>query len=307
MPKDTVEAEALDAEQTQEGASGAEQITDAKAETLAASDAPPEKEVPATWPEDWRQKLAGDDDKALKRLSRFQSPADIFKSYRALEQRMASGELKAPLPADATEEQIAEFRQANGIPEKPEGYLADTDGLVFGDEDKPRVDAFLGKMHERNAPPDVVRDALGWYHEERERALAEISKGDKEYRRASEDDLRAEWGGEYRENLNAMGMLFSNAPEGLDDEILGARGPSGKLLGDNPALLKWLVSMANEVNPAATVAPGSGMGQIDSVQSEIAKIVKVMREDRKAYDADPKMQERLRKLYEAEEKLQKRA
>ena len=67
---------------------------DASAETIEAS-------APADWPADWRQKLAGEDKKTLERLGRMASPADLFKSYRALEQKVSAGELKKGLPENA--------------------------------------------------------------------------------------------------------------------------------------------------------------------------------------------------------------
>lgn len=36
------------------------------------------------WPEDWQKKLAGEDEKELKQVSRYQSPEDVWKKARAL-------------------------------------------------------------------------------------------------------------------------------------------------------------------------------------------------------------------------------
>ena len=72
--------------------------------------------------DDWRTRLAGGDEKELKRLSRFASEADVYKAYRELEKKKSSGELKQALSKDATPEQIAEWRKENGIPETPDKY-----------------------------------------------------------------------------------------------------------------------------------------------------------------------------------------
>src|SRR5688572_23894721 len=100
--------------------------------------------APADWPADWRQKLAGEDKKTLERLGRMASPADLLKSYRALEQKISAGELKKGLPENATPEQVAEWRREQGLPEKPEGYLENLslpDGVVLGEADKPMAAA----------------------------------------------------------------------------------------------------------------------------------------------------------------------
>jgi hypothetical protein len=74
-----------------------------------------------TWGDGWREHLAAGDDKARARLERFQTPTDIFKSYRALEQRVSSGELKAnlPFPDKGTDEEKAAWRKDAGIPTSP--------------------------------------------------------------------------------------------------------------------------------------------------------------------------------------------
>ena len=93
---------------------------------------------PATWPDDWRGRLAGKDADALKRLNRFQSPEGVYKSWRSLEQRLSAGEIKSALPKDASDEQVAEWRKENGLPEKPDGYqLTRVIGREWTEADKP--------------------------------------------------------------------------------------------------------------------------------------------------------------------------
>lgn len=264
--------------------------------------------APADWPDDWRAKLAGDDEKLSKRLDRFKSPKDILTAYRALEQKMSSGEVRSKLPDDATEEQIAAYRKENGVPEKAEGYLdALPDGLVVGEEDKALVSSFLETAHGKNVSPDVVNDMLSWYYGQQDEAAAAQTEADKKFAADAEDQLRAEWGGEYRANINSVKSFLSSAPEGLGDLLMGARLADGTPLGNHPDALRWLTSLANDINPAGFVSPGAGGSQAQSIEDEIAGIEKVMREDRKAYDKDEKMQARLRQLYDAQEKLGSRA
>ena len=42
----------------------------------------------APWPDDWRQKMAGGDEKALKRLVRYQSPQGVMKALLAADARL---------------------------------------------------------------------------------------------------------------------------------------------------------------------------------------------------------------------------
>lgn len=277
-------------------------------ETPAAPEAPA-SEVKPDWPDDWRDKLAKGDEKARKRLDRFQSPADVLKSWQELERKMSSGEVKAKLPADATEEQVAAWRKDNGIPEKADGYLSVLpSGLVIGDDDKPMINSFLERVHGKNAPPEVVAEAVEWYYAQQEEQITAQVTADKAFKQSAEDSLRAEWGGEYRANVNSISAFLDTAPQTddgqpLKDLLMGARLADGTRFGDNPAALKWLARLAADANPAGFVAPAGGGSQVDSVRDEIAKIEGVMRTDRAAYNKDEKMQARLRQLYDAEEKL----
>ncbi len=267
------------------------------------------KEVVPDWPDDWRDKLAKGDEKVRKRLDRFQSPADILKSWQSLEQKFYSGDVKSKLPDDATEDQIAAYRKENGIPDKPEGYLENLpNGLVIGDEDKPLVESYIERVHGKNADPAVVQETLDWYYQIQEDQMAQQAQSDEEVRQKFDDELRAEWGGEYRSNISAIKNFLSQAPDAddgtpLKDLILDSRLSDGTPAGSHPTMLRWLARLASEANPAGFVAPGAGLSQAQGVKDEIAEIEKVMREDRTAYNKDTKMQERLRVLYDAEAKL----
>lgn len=285
-------------------------------ETLLNAEAPaeePKAVAPADWPEDWRTKLSKDDEKLGKRLERFKSPGDIVKSWLSAEQKISSGEFKAELPKDATEEQITEYRNANGIPQEPTGYLDSLgDGLVVGEEDKEKFGSFLETAHAANMPPAYVNAALAWYNEEQEATATAVIESDKQYARESEDSLRAEWGPEYRANVNTVKSFLDTAPVAEDgtsftDLLMGARLADGTAFGSNPAALKWILGMAGEINPAGFISPGEAKTQAQGVEDEINKINEIMRTDRKKYDKDPAMQARYLQLLDAQEKLSARA
>jgi len=270
--------------------------------------------APADWPEDWRAKLAGDDEKLGKRLERFKSPKDVWQSFLSAEAKISSGQMKPVLPKDATEEDIAAYRKEIGVPEKADGYLESLpNGLVIGDADKPMADSFLSAAHAANMPPEFVGAALDWYYKSQETQVAETQASDKAFRAESEDALRSEWGGEYRANQTALKNFLDSQPMydeeagiSFGDLMRGARGPDGRLLGDNPAFLNWALTLANNENPAGFVPPANGGSQANSVAEEIAAIEKTMRINRSAYDKDEKMQARYLQLISAREKLKGR-
>jgi hypothetical protein len=252
------------------------------------------------WAPDWRLKAAGGDEKVAKSFERFASPKALADSYRALNQRLSSGELRSMLPKDAKPEEVAKWRTENGIPEKPEAYEM-PEGLVVGEEDKAGVNEFLTAMHGANATPAQVQAGLNAYYKIKEQSIAALGESDVAHRDEVQDTLRAEWGAEYRGNVNSINAFLDMAPAGVKEKLLSARMPDGRAVANDPDMMRTLIAWAREVNPVGTVVPAGG-DQMGAIDTEIDKIRKVMREDRKAYDRDEKMQERFRQLLEARDK-----
>lgn len=285
----------------------------APAPTLAAADpaADPAKPVEATWPDDWRQKLAGEDKAYLKQLERFDSPAALAKSYKEAQAKIASGAVKTPLAKDATPEQVAAWRAENGVPEKPDGYEVKPEGgFVFGDADKPVLDSFTAFAHGKNWSPTQVNEAATWYAQLQEEATARQDTADAEFRSGAEDTLRAEWGGEYRRNLSTVqNFLASHAPDGVADRLLGGRMADGRRIGDDPAVLQFLVRAARDANPMASVVPAGTPNAPQAIGDELANLKKMMGDDRSEYWHGPKseqLQARYRELKTAQTQMSAR-
>ena len=277
----------------------AEESTEAVLEQSAEKSVETEKQ----WPDDWRSQMAGGDTKELKRLERFSAPTDVFRSWRAMEQRMSSGELKSALKDGASEEEVAAWRKENGIPEGHDKYeVMLSEGLVIGDDDKPIIENFLAAAHEANLSSKQASRAVQWYFDHQEKMAAEKAEIDKIAEQRNEDLLRTEWGAEYRTNINRINALLEQAPQGVKDAFLGGRTADGQIIGSDANILRWLDTTARTLNPLATVVPGAGANMANAIRDEIAAIEKVMRENRAAYNRDEAMQARLRELYAAAEK-----
>jgi hypothetical protein len=62
----------------------------------------------------------------VKDLEKYTDPRAVYQSLRDLQAKISKGELKAPptpLPENATAEQKAAWRQANGLPATAEDYV----------------------------------------------------------------------------------------------------------------------------------------------------------------------------------------
>lgn len=267
---------------------------------------PPAADPPANDPpaDDWRARLAGEDKKLLGYLARIPSEKELVARVKKHDDDLKAGKYLKPLPENPTDEEVAAWRKANGVPGAPEGYLEKLpEGLVVGDDDKPFVDKFLQSMHGANAPPALANAALATYYEIVEEQVAAQAEAENAARGESIEALREEWGGDYRRNLNVMTGFLDTLPEPVANAFRHGKGADGVPLGYNADVLRWLTSLAMESNPVATVVPGAGANQASAIADEIAAIDKVMREDRDRYNRDDKMQARYRELIDAQLKL----
>ena len=255
---------------------------------------------------DWRSAAAGDDDKFKSQLERFDSLGSFANSFREAQQKISSGQLQDELPQDATPDQIQAYRQQHGVPLEPTGYTENLpDGLVLGDDDKEIFGSFAEALHEVNAPPEIAHKAIEWYNsfaEQQQDALAEM---DHVQHQETEDMLRQEWGGDYRQNINVVGaMIEKTFGEEGKNILLNARGQDGRAIMNNPEVLTGLAEVARQIMHPMSL-PGQGnVNPQQTVDAEIEEIEKFMREDRQAYIKDEAMQARLRQLYDIRAKHQ---
>lgn len=272
---------------------------------------------PQTWHDNWRIDMAvgvaGEDEiergKMTNILDRFNSPVDLAKSYRELHKQQSQAKntpvtLEKP-NANSEESYVKAYREQNGIPETSEGYeLNYDDGTVIGEETKEAMKGFFDFAHENHYPQDQVKDVVKWYMQDMEREEQRVAEMNEQAKIKGSAELMSEWGGEYQGNLNAMHSLFVNAPEGVKEDIMGAIGEDGLKLGNKPNTIKWLVGLAKELNPQATlIAPGEDATA--SIDSQIAEIQGWMNSkdpvEKDKYWKDPKVQQRLLDLTKAKQ------
>ena len=284
-----------------------------------------EAEAKPYWPEDWAEKaakhFAGDDEKAykreLKRLERIKDPAALYGMYRDAEGKLTSGKLIARPDDKATDEEKTEFAKQLGWTDKPEEMLdqikLDNEAVV-GDADKPVLEDFTKAVHGATTASEFMNKAANWYFKNQEEQAAALDEGDDTFRRESEKALKDEMGSSFKRQTNAIASVFATAPGGTDvnngsslyARLMGGRMADGKIIGDDPDMVRWLVATAKEVNPSATVvdvADASGK----SVDAEIKEIQKHMRDNKREYFKDEAMQQRYRELLSVREKIQARA
>jgi hypothetical protein len=270
--------------------------TEAAASTTAAAD-----------PNDWATKrttYANGDPKLLARLSRYSSEKDMVDAMILAQNKIHSGGLKEPLPENPTPEQMAAWRAENGIPLTVKDYgIKIPEGM-----DAAQVDDFLATAHDMNMTPAQVEKAIGWQAAANQKFMEQRAEKDQAARETGTEELRADWGSEYKLNINLITGLLDGAPQGVKEQIMGGRLANGTLIANDPSMLRWLASLSREVNPTATVVPGSGVNAAQAIQSEMQNLQTMMGDRSSEYWKGPKaeaLQARFRDLASVQDKISK--
>jgi hypothetical protein len=247
---------------------------------------------------DWRKEWAGEDEKVLKRLSRYASPQGIVKALIAAQDKIQEKTNGGPLPEGATDAQKAEWRKANGIPDKADAYqLPKVDGYDWSDGDKEVATDFFASAHEANMSQAQAEKVFGWYAQRMAAIQADQFEKDTTARTTLEDDLRAEYGPEYRQNIKMLSRFAEKTP-GIGADILAARLPDGRRLGEIPEYVKSLVEQARDHYGDSTFIAGDGGTMIANRKAEIEATMKT---DINKYRSSG-MAAEYRKILEAEER-----
>lgn len=260
------------------------------------------------FPEDWRDKWANGDDKLLSRLKRFSTPDKVFKSFLESEKKLRSGAYKRALSEDATEEEVAAYRKENGIPETPDGYNFNElgDGYILTEADKPFVDSFRSFAHAKNMDPATAKESVKWFKEAEDAAVADRLELDKTERLATIEELRTEFGPEFRYNTQ-ISKKVAETIFGSDawSEIGEARLSNGIKIGNSPDIIRSLTDYALNNSDASKLMP-SNTAEGAASQTELETINKVMTEDFDTYERSPTMRARRLELMQQLERRQGR-
>lgn len=278
----------------------------------------PKGAPPSTWPDNWRDLYAAGDDKKSQRLARYGSPAAVIDSLLTLQQRIGAGELRSTLPKDADAATLKAWREEQGIPEEPAKYaLKLKDGLVIGEDDKPYIEAFLKRAHPAHITNAQASTFVEAYYEIIEQQAAERAADDTKAAQDAINALAAEWGGEYKPNMNMVHGLLDAAPPGVKDMVLAGRGPDGKPLMASAEFIRWMNGMSREINPVTTVVPNAGANIGTAIDDEIKAIEKQMADRQGPYYKGPivnkegredtVMAHRYTELLDARERVKKKA
>lgn len=207
----------------------------------------PGKEGSASWPTDWREQsvAAIGDPKASKMLERFQNVPEMAKALYAAQQKIRSGEYKRAAPTGDNPEEIKAWREEQGIPDSPDGYeIPGVDLATLDPGTKQTIDHLRSRLHAESFDKGKATVVATLLQEVAQMEMERTAQADATNRDAIEDTLRAEWGADYRRNLNMNGALLTQHFGDGMDSLLNARTPEGRRLADMPEFNRFLNAMA---------------------------------------------------------------
>lgn len=173
-----------------------------------------------------------------KWAEKFPSGLSQLKSHRELERKIGAS-IRVPTD-DSTEEEIAKFRRATGVPEEATGYEVDLGDMEINDDIQANLAAFQEAMHTSGASQPAVQTAVAYWH----RMLAEGKKHHDEQLAAfhdkAEQELTREWGDDNTVNRTVVDRFVRQYDQdGRFLRFLQTPVAGGKL-GDNPEMLRIL-------------------------------------------------------------------
>jgi hypothetical protein len=262
----------------------------------------PGAEGSSTWPTDWRKQFAGGDEKVAKQFERFQSPAEVAKSLLAAQQKIRSGEYKRTATPKADDpEAMKAWREENQIPETPDQYQFIPEGVKPEEIDenaKASITFIQESFHKANIPAPVAKEVAGVMVKMAEQQAERQAQADAQNQNRTEDDLRAEWGKDYRVNLQANMQVMETHFGDDVDAILTARTSDGRRLSDIPAFNKAIQALARAEGGDILLA-GEGTGS--SIEKRIGEIEAVMNKSMGEYLGTKGMAEEYQALLEKRE------
>jgi hypothetical protein len=252
-------------------------------------------------PDGWREAIAGEDEALLNTLKRHNNLRSALKSGWEAQQKIRRGEVSNGLPDDPTDEQLAAWREANGVPESPDKYdLQIEEGLVLGDADRRIMESVQAAAHEANVPAGTLSRLTNAVLSARQEEAEALQAQDGLHLQQAERQLKEAWGQDYNTNVNLAKMFLAQFPESVRDELASARLAGGRALFNSPEVMNTLTEMMRTVAPAATVVPNAN-NPVQSINDEIAKLEARMGD--REWFKDDAAQKRYRELLDARDRM----
>ena len=257
---------------------------------------------------DWRAKYteglpAELADKAKKYLERRASPQELLKSALAADGKISELSTRVKLPAGKGDDpaDVEAFRKAWGVPEAADKYtLPEIQGVQWSEAQKGDIGEFFKAAHAANMNQAQAEAALNVLAQSNARQMAAFQEQAKAKAETVQEDLRAEYGRDYKANLELANrwvkeQFAPHAGENGVSDLMNVKLADGTHLGEHPAFARWAVAKGREAADHGVFELGDGATGGVSPDKRVDEIMAMKSKDPKAY-ASPAVQDELKKL-----------
>lgn len=243
----------------------------APADTAAAAVATDTAPTPAPAPASWRESLPPELREAPS-LGKYQDVASLAKGY--VEAQTLIGRKGAIIPKEGDSPEVtAAFRQAMGVPEKPEGYeIKVPEGLPAGVWNDDAAGQFRTWAHELGLTPTQAQGLAERYAQMGGNAVQQSAE-------VTETELRKEWGVAFNAKMKAANDALRNIG---GEDLAQYLQTSG--LGNHPAMVRAWAKIGEGMGEDRPAGMGTGRSSGMMTPSEAkAERMKIMGDKNSAY------------------------
>lgn len=218
---------------------------------------------------DWRASI---EDADLRKVAdRFASPTDAIKAVADLRKRESTS-IRA-LGKDPSDEEVAAYRKAIGVPETAKGYKFEApEGAEFSDADKAFQASASAAFHELNIPADQAAGLTAWWNEFSASVQEAQIADDKKFADESEAVLKVKWPGkEYDRNKAYADRAAANLFGDTLDDAREIETKDGRFILDHPIFVEPLAQLGREMEEGRLGSVLSD-GDRGGVESQIAEL-----------------------------------
>lgn len=260
-------------------------------------------------PSDWRDEFSGGDEKLKNVISRYRSPKDVAKALSEAKNFIRANRAGVQFPGeDASEEELLEFRKSMNIPDDHKDYEVEWgEGAEPSETDLEILDTFAGQMHKVNATPKQLQAAVDWYNDQLRATEQERLERRHETQVETQTTLKAEWGGEYKSNLNAIKQFIVGQMDGDEDaatQLFRTPLADGSMLGDHLPFIKMMATPAVDYVGPNAIFSGDPVKITSTLLERKDQLLELRNTDPDKYGSE-RVQKELNSIYHKLDLLEK--
>ncbi len=164
----------------------------------------------------WTESLPDELKPTAETLKRYKTPVELMRGLHQANVLLGSKANAVVVPNEQSKpEEVAAFRKALGVPDKPEDYGVKKpeklpEGVTWNE---PRTNDYLGVLHKHNASPALVRELLGMQMVDQEALVKMQGENEGAFVQQSLAQLQKDWGVDFMKNVKSAEAVVNHYAE----------------------------------------------------------------------------------------------